>query len=270
MSTKLIPLLALLAGCASAHDMWIEPASFQAAAGQLVPLRLRVGQDLLGDPLPRDPSLIRQFVVEDAAGRRPVPGRTGGDPAGLVAATQPGVMVVGYRSHRSPVEQEAAKFAAYLREEGLETLPAVKAWKPAGGKVAEVFSRCAKSLIAAGSAAPDAPADRTLGFTLELVAGKNPFGMRAGDELPVRLTYEGAPLAGSLVVAINKLHPEARVSARTDRNGRVSLKLGAGGMWLVKAVHMIPAAAGTNAQWESFWASLTFAVPGNSTVSANR
>jgi hypothetical protein len=26
----------------------------------------------------------------------------------------------------------------------------------------------------------------------------------------------------------------------------------------VKAVHMVPAAAGTNADWESFWASLTF------------
>jgi hypothetical protein len=31
-----------------------------------------------------------------------------------------------------------------------------------------------------------------------------------------------------------------------------------GGVWLVKAVHMIPAKPGTNADWESYWASLTF------------
>ena len=35
-------------------------------------------------------------------------------------------------------------------------------------------------------------------------------------------------------------------------------RLRPGGMWLVKAVHMVPAHAGTNAEWASFWASLTF------------
>jgi hypothetical protein len=29
-------------------------------------------------------------------------------------------------------------------------------------------------------------------------------------------------------------------------------------MWLIKAVHMIPAPSGANADWESFWASVTF------------
>jgi hypothetical protein len=29
-------------------------------------------------------------------------------------------------------------------------------------------------------------------------------------------------------------------------------------MWLIKSVHMIPAPAGSGAEWASFWASLTF------------
>jgi hypothetical protein len=33
-------------------------------------------------------------------------------------------------------------------------------------------------------------------------------------------------------------------------------------MWLVKAVHMIEAPAGSNADWLSYWASLTFEMPG--------
>jgi hypothetical protein len=32
-------------------------------------------------------------------------------------------------------------------------------------------------------------------------------------------------------------------------------------MWLVKSVHMVPAPAGANAEWASFWASLTFEMP---------
>ena len=66
-----------------AHDMWIVPTTFSPEPGEIVGVRLRVGQDLLGDPLPRDPALINQFVVEDAAGRKPVIGRDGADPAGF-------------------------------------------------------------------------------------------------------------------------------------------------------------------------------------------
>ncbi|PYS27164.1 MAG: hypothetical protein DMG11_17335, partial [Acidobacteria bacterium] len=49
--------LALSAAPLAAHDMWIEPTSFIPDAGKIVGVRLRVGQDFLGDPLPRDPAL---------------------------------------------------------------------------------------------------------------------------------------------------------------------------------------------------------------------
>src|ERR1700741_3438649 len=55
-----------------AHDMWIEPTTFAPDAGEIVGVRLRVGQDLLGDPIPRDPALLQQFVVDDSEGRKPV------------------------------------------------------------------------------------------------------------------------------------------------------------------------------------------------------
>ena len=76
--------------------------------------------------------------------------------------------------------------------------------------------------------------------------------------MPFRLTYENRPLAGTLVVAINRQNPSDKVSARTDADGRVRFKLPRGGMWLVKAVHMVPAPASAGADWVSFWASLTF------------
>ena len=104
----------------------------------------------------------------------------------------------------------------------------------------------------------EAQGDRPLGFTLELVAERNPYAVRAGQDLPVRLTYENRPLAGALVVAMNRLNPSEKLSARTDNDGRVRFRLRPGGMWLIKAVHMVPAPAGTNAEWASFWASLTF------------
>ena len=258
---QLVVAIVLSRASLVAHDMWIDPTTFSPESGQIVGVRLRVGQDLLGDPLPRDPALINQFVFEDAAGRKPLVGRDGGDPAGFLRVATPGLLVIGYRSNPSAVELTPEKFNQYLKEEGLEAVAALRARRnETGAKAHEVFSRCAKSLVLSGSA-KEGQADRPLGFTLELVAERNPYAIRAGQDLPVRLTYENRPLAGALVVAMNRLNPSEKLSARTDHDGRVRFRLPRGGMWLVKAVHMIPAPAGSNAEWASFWASLTFELP---------
>lgn len=241
-----------------AHDMWIEPTTFAPQTGEIVGLKLRVGQDLLGDPLPRDSSLINQFIVEDSDGRKPIVGRDGRDPAGFLGVASPGVLIVGYHSNPSSVELTAEKFNQYLKDEGLDAVAALRARRnQSSAKAHEIFSRCAKSLVLSGS--PSAgQGDRVLGFPLELVAERNPYLMRAVDELPFRLTYESRPLPGALVVAMNRLNPSEKLSVRTDKDGRARFRLHPGGMWLVKAVHMIPAPAASGAEWASYWASLTF------------
>jgi hypothetical protein len=154
----------------SAHDMWIEPTTYSPVSGQLVGVRLRVGQDLLGDPLGRDPRLINQFVVEDGARRTPLVGRDGADPAGFLRVAAPGLLVIGYRSNPSPVELTAEKFNQYLKEEGLGAIAALRERRHETGNTArELFARCAKSLVSSGPAS-ERQSDRALGFPLELVA----------------------------------------------------------------------------------------------------
>src|SRR5438034_5576458 len=95
----------ILAACASlsAHDMWIEPTTFAPEVGRIIGAKLRVGQDFLGDPIPRDSNLINEFISVDATGRKPLVGRDGADPAGLVRIAEPGMLILGYRSNPSPV-----------------------------------------------------------------------------------------------------------------------------------------------------------------------
>ena len=242
----------------AAHDMWIEPTTFFPAAGQVVGTRLLVGENLLGDPLARRTPLVREFVVEGPSGRKPVTGQDGADPAGHLRADSPGLLVVGYFSNPSPVEMPGEKFNQYLKEEGLEAIAALRAGRnQSGACVREIFSRCAKSLVISGSPS-DKQGDRQLGFPLELVAERNPYMLRSGADLPVKLTYQNRPLQGALVVAISRLNPSEKLSARTDAEGRVRFRVRAAGMWMIKAVHMVPAPAGVNADWASYWASLTF------------
>jgi uncharacterized GH25 family protein len=251
---------ALWAPALQAHNFWIEPTTFTPAPAQRVAVRLRVGQELQGDPVPRDPSLMKRFLAAGPDGDVPVPGVPNTEPAGFIAFPSAGLYTIVYDSSRFPVALDAAKFEAYLKEEGLEKISALRARQGKSAEGAkEVFSRCAKALLAVTNGTGPGY-DRVFGQRLELVAEKNPYALAAGGELPVRLLYEGKPLAGALVMALQRGRPD-KVTARTDAKGRATLKLDHPGFWLIKAVQMIPAAPDAAADWESFWASLTFALP---------
>ena len=134
--------LVLSAAPLGAHDMWIEPSSFIPVAGQVVGLRLRVGQDFLGDPIPRDPELIDQFVSVDSSGRKPVYGRDGADPAGLMRITDPGLVVLGYQSHPKPIVLPATTFNQYLKEEGLDAIAELRQRRnQTTNEAREIFAR---------------------------------------------------------------------------------------------------------------------------------
>jgi uncharacterized GH25 family protein len=244
-----------------AHDFWIEPTTFRPKVGATVGIALRVGEGFRGDPVPRTPDRIVRFVLVSASGEAPVEGVPGDDPAGVARVSEPGLQLVGYRSNSSKVELGAEKFEQYLKEEGLEKIVAERSRRGESRKPSrEIYSRCAKSLLAAGGVGKSGH-DRVLGFTLEIVPEKNPYAPRTGGSFPVRLQYEGRPLAGALVVALNREAPEERLFARTDAKGRASFALARPGAWLVKSVHMVPAPADSGADWESLWASLTFELP---------
>lgn len=261
---RILLALTLVAGAplaVGAHDFWVEPSTFRTRAGGLVTLALRVGHAWEGEPVRRDARRFERFALVDDRGDTPILGADGGDPAGLVRPAREGINVIAYRGTRVAHRMEGPAFERYLAEEGLT---AASAARSARGQSAtpgrEVYSRCAKALVAVGDATAGGH-DRRVGLTLELVPEANPYTHAAGQPLPLRLEYDGAPVAGVLVQAVARETPDQPVQGRTDAEGRVSLPLGRSAGWLVKAVHMVPAPSGLDADWESFWASLTFEVP---------
>lgn len=249
-------LLCLLALPGRAHDFWIEPSRYRPAPGSALLLRLRVGQDFKGDPLPRNGSLIRRFALLGPGNEKPIEGREGVDPAGFAKVDGPGLYLAVYDSAFSHVELEAPKFETYLKEEGLEAIAAERLKRGEADRPDyERFARCAKAFIQVGEG-PAKGFDRVLGLPLELVPEQDPL---AAKRLSVRLLFQGKPLRGAMVVAMNQADPAAKQRVCTDARGRATLRLGKG-TWLVKAVHMQRAAKGPDVSedWESWWASMSF------------
>ncbi|RZK20178.1 MAG: DUF4198 domain-containing protein, partial [Hymenobacter sp.] len=122
------------------------------------------------------------------------------------------------------------------------------------------------------------PADttyrRALGLPLELVPEQNPYYLRPGAALTVRVLHLGQPVPGALVQVWDASPPAAtkpgtivappsHFSTRANNSGRVLLRVPGIGPYLVAVSLMEAAPAGliSRADWLSTWATLTFAGP---------
>ena len=245
---------------AQAHDFWIEPGAFRPAAGDEVKVTLRVGQDFSGTSQPLIPNWFSDYSVTGPAGTQPVRGMIGDDPAGHFVATADGSQVIGYRSTRAFVEIDPQTFDKYLEDEGLEWVREVRRERgESNANAREFYSRCAKSVVRSRDAESGAGFDLELGYTLELLPLSDPYALAPDARLPVLLKYEGQPVAGLLVIAFTAEAPQAKQLLRTGTDGQVTVALNRPGTWLIKAVQIIETPPGEDgADWESFWASLTF------------
>jgi hypothetical protein len=285
--------LLLLSVALAAHDFWIRPERFLLSPGAAVPVRHFVGEHGVGEAVLREEARLLRFELIDAEGSRPVLGRDGADPAGIVRLRCEGPQWLVFANAPRALELEPARFEAYLAAQGLDAIRARRAALGESGKPArEIYSRCAKSLLRAGAgrdAASEALVLAPVGLRLELVPLADPSTLAPGAEgvdLPLRLLFEGSPLAGARITATLLPEPPpiggkapapapvasalpfgapaaTDIAARSDAEGRAILHLPRGGPWLVCAEHMLVAegAGAGDHDYESLWASLSFEVP---------
>lgn len=256
-----LALMTLAGTPLAAHDVWLEPSDYRPSGSQ-VAVRVLVGENFIGDGVPRDSARMLRFAAIGPDGEQPLEGIDGVDPAGFFRPAAPGAHELLYVSEPRPIRLSASKFEAYLAEEGLDHVARARRESDSGSEpVTELYSRCAKAIVVVGTDAGGAGAPRGCPLELVVVAGLEP----AAGSGPRRVTFEllraGRPLEGGLVRALVSGSPAGALEARSDSAGRVTFTLDTGGPWLVKAVHMEPAKAALEADWESWWASLTFALP---------
>jgi uncharacterized GH25 family protein len=258
LRVALIAAILLVAADLQAHDFWIEPSTFHPAPGATVAVGLRVGQDFVGDPVPRFSRSIAQFIVRQGGSDQPIAGLENIDPAGYFRAEGQATAVIVYRSLASFIELPADKFEEYLRREGLERIIDIRIERGARAKPGrERFSRYAKALLTGERTSVGAM--QPIGLAYEIVADDDPT-VKSGP-FRGRVLHDGKPLAGALVVAMLRSDPSVRLAMRTDGSGAFAFELPHAGVWLVKSVHMVKASMFSDADWDSLWASLTFESP---------
>lgn len=260
--------LAMLApGPAAAHAFWIEPSAFWLAKPGLWSARLMVGSesehDRWGAPLGQVSRLVRHGPGGQEDLRAALcPPQDEVDARLRLAA--PGRHLIALETRDALQELPAERFNAFAREEGLVLATADRARRQAEDRPGrEAYSRRAKVLVQVGPPGPAAEAVATarLGHKLEIVPERDPLALPAGEPLPLRLYFEGRPLAGATVELISLDVLGGRLTRQvTDAEGRARLKLPRVGSWLVNAIWSKPVDR-PDADFETTFASFTFGYP---------
>jgi uncharacterized GH25 family protein len=271
LATLAVVALSAVAVDAAAHDLFLLPRDFVVKAGSQVQVRVLNGTFSSSEnAVARD--RLRDLTVVGPAGVSHPDRSTWADSAKesqwRVALNGPGTYVLGASLDPKTIRLSGTQFNKYLREEGLpDVYEARRAARQLGDRSHERYAKHVKALVRAeGSeaAARDTAYRTILGYPAELVPLDDPYTLPAGGILRVRALVDGKPLPNHLVLAGGRTPSGGRLAqraSRTDSEGIARFFLTARGTWYVKFISMrpVPASAGDSVNYESKWATLTFA-----------
>ncbi len=252
----------LFASLADAHEFWIEPTEYQVESdGELV-AHLRNGEAFEGSALAYFQNRSQRFDIIWPESMVGVESRMGDIPALNTVALEDGLVLVVHVTTPSRLTyKEWEKFLAFAEHKDFGDIEARHAARslPESG-FAESYTRHAKALIAVGSGTGS---DKETGMATEFVARTNPYTDDLSSGFTAQLYYNGDVRKDAQVEVFAK-SPGGDVEItllRTDADGLVRMPVKAGHEYLLDAVVLRPAQDGSDAAWETLWASLTFSTP---------
>ncbi|MEO1138319.1 MAG: DUF4198 domain-containing protein [Pseudomonadota bacterium] len=256
---------ALATGFVHAHELFLQPQSYQIAVGDPLLAEVKVGEDFDGGRNIFNPEKFRQFDLAVGNEVVPIPGRLGDMPAANITTDADGLHILVHVSQDLRLRYtKFEKFEKFIDHKDLKgTLGAHAARGLSTTDFVEAYSRYAKSLVAVGSGVGQ---DRTFGLETEIVALANPYTDDLDGEMPVQVFYQQRVRPDAQVELFERLGDEVKITLhRTDANGVALLPVKAGAEYMVDAVVIREPSAALaekmDAVWETLWANLTFAVP---------
>ena len=156
----------------------------------------------------------------------------------------------------------AIRFNDYLETEGLT--PALQQRERTHRMDADGFenySRRAKSIVQVGPPWMESQEQVTkpVGLPLEIVPEVSPYTEPQPATLPVRVIYEGRPLAGALLKLTHLEQDAAPLETHlTDHEGRASFVMPKEGTWLLNVIWTKSLPSSRDADFETVFSSLSF------------
>lgn len=269
MTRKLAPLsflimITIIASFAWGHDLWLVPEDKLILVGNDTRLLAHTGMKFPESLSAVTPDRLDGAWIIDANGRRDMKNATvdGNSLAFPVRFENPGVALAAVAVKPKFIHLEAKDFNEYLDHDGL---PQILELRKKRGELEkegrEMYAKFAKAILRVGEGGPSDLATKPAGLRIEIVPLENPTQLGSVvNGLPVRVLFEGKPLEGVFVYPLAEGAEEYETGYETDADGKAQVPLKAAGLWSLHCIYMRPYADKNEADWESFFATVTFQV----------
>lgn len=257
-----------IAGSLGAHDLFLKADRFFLPANSVVAVRAINGTFTKSEGAVTIDRIRHSAIIGGGTSSSLVPSAwdtTKDMSTWTVRTGAPGTYVVAASLLPRTIKLTGAEFNEYLATDGLPDVLAARRKSGELGKGAhERYSKHVKTLLQVGNVRT-ARVDTVLGYPAELVALDNPYARRAGSSIRVKALVDGVPVANQYLLYGGRTASGGRINARgirTDSEGIARIRVNRAGTWYVKFINMqkIGSAAGDSVDYESKWASLTFAM----------
>lgn len=253
--------LCFLALILAAHEFWLDPGKFYYRKGDTMKLQFLVGEDFKGENWTGNRSKVKSLTLTDEVGTHAVDAglsENKGDSLSLVLNTE-GTQMISYNSNNSFISLPAKEFNAYLAEDGLnDAINYRKQFHEIDSTGRELYQRSVKTIFQVGEKYSSVFAKPT-GLPLDLIPLRNPYQLSDDDSLTVRVLFEGKPLVNQFMVVWHRNREIfLKVQYRTNNQGEFRFPVMTKSKWMVSTVKMVRLKDNAQADWQSYWASLTW------------
>ncbi len=257
----------IITSIASAHEFWLHPQKYFYTIRETANIRFSVGENFEGENWKGNKDKIAQLAYFTPSGNVvDIAKRLSGNMGDSIQLPlqEEGTHMVIFNSTNSFIKLDADKFNAYLKEDGHDATSRYRKDQGEEKKAGtEHYQRSVKTILQVSDKLTNACTEAT-SLPLDIIPAENPYSMpdpSTNKKIMVRfrVLFQGDPLPNALVKAWYNIPGKGpgMDSVRTNKKGWVSLERHPG-RYMVSCVHMEPAAKDGEADWQSFWGSLTF------------
>ena len=254
--------LILFSTIVTAHDLFLNALPFTLEKPGTIRLSMNLAAAFPGKHELWRKDKTAQFRIGGPAGEKTLQDTKGIDPT--IELAQEGTYVIGWEASPTSMEIDAKHFNEYIQAEGYTNV--IDSRKQANQENApgrEKYTRFLKAFVQVGSKLTD-HYSKPLGQRIEIIPQSNPYQLKAGDQLKVKVLFDGKPLAGATAMAtydtFTKEHDVYAHTLTTGNDGTIQVPISKDGIWMIRVNTMQPLQSDLKADWQSYWANCSFQV----------
>ncbi|MBC7650701.1 MAG: DUF4198 domain-containing protein [Deinococcales bacterium] len=248
-----------------AHEFWLQPQKYFFNKGETANIKFNLGEDFTGENWTGNNSKINYLIHCTPSNKQvditSLVSDKKGDSIQLKLEEQ-GTHMIIYNSKNSFINLEPAKFNAYLKEDGMTN---ILNYRKKNNELAisgkEYYQRSVKTILQVGDSITPNCLQHTA-LPLDIVPEINPYqAYEITRVYKFKVLFKGSILKNQLVKVWFNTHGKRTVhDYYTDGIGIIHFS-GNTSEYMVSTVFMEKNTSDSIAQWQSYWASVTFGFP---------